>query len=180
MNSNYTVSDCRRCPKLVENRSQIVDGVGPMDADIVLIGEAPGANEDEKGEPFIGKSGDILDEMLSEAGLERDDIRITNSVRCRPPDNRDPTEEECSNCSSYLVEEIQLIEPAHIIAMGATALETLTGADSISVLSDLGNSYDIQYEDIDTPVIACPHPAALIYRPEYKDDIISLFETLSG
>lgn len=176
---DFTVTDCHKCQDLVSNRSQIVDGVGPMDADIVLVGEAPGENEDENGEPFVGRSGQILNDMLEESGINREDIRITNAVRCRPPDNRDPTEQECSNCSVHLSNELDLIDPDYVIALGATAFDSLTGVDDISVLSDLGDKKPCQFEGIESDIIACPHPAALIYRPSYKDDVINLFESLS-
>lgn len=176
---NFTVEDCTKCPALVENRSRIVDGVGPMDADIVFVGEAPGENEDKNGEPFVGKSGTILDDMLKEAGISRGEVRITNAVRCRPPDNRDPTEEECRNCSGYLAKELDLIDPKYVIALGATSFESLTGVEDISVLSDLGSSYSCQFDEVNVDIIACPHPAALIYRPSYEDDVIELFKSFS-
>lgn len=176
---SFTVDDCTKCPALVENRSRIVDGVGPMDAEVVFVGEAPGENEDENGEPFIGRSGQILNDMLDQAGISRENVRITNAVRCRPPDNRDPTETECSNCSGYLQTELDLIEPDHVVALGSTAFESLTGRDDISVLSDLGNSHSCIFDEIDLDIIACPHPAALIYRPSYKDNVIDLFDSFS-
>lgn len=175
---SYTVDECERCPALVENRSRIVDGTGPMDADIVFVGEAPGENEDENGEPFVGRSGQILNDMLESAGISRNDVRITNAVRCRPPENRDPTESECANCSGYLAEELSLIDPDHVIALGSTAFESLTGKNDISVLSDLGTSHSCMFENIDVDITACPHPAALIYRPSYKDEVIELFKSL--
>lgn len=177
--NEFSVDSCTECSTLVENRSQIVNGSGPMDADIVLVGEAPGENEDLEGEPFIGRSGQILSELLDDAGLDRDSIRITNAVRCRPPDNRDPTDTERNNCSVHLVNELKAINPDHIIALGATAIESLTGNGDISVLKNLGEEYPTRYEDITSSVITCPHPAALIYRPSYKDDVIDLFRRLT-
>src|SRR6056297_1290418 len=109
--SATAVTGCERCPALVESRSRIVNGVGPTDADLLFVGEAPGANEDEQGEPFVGRSGDVLDETLREAGLDRGDVRITNCVRCRPPDNRDPRKEELANCRGYLETEIDRVDP---------------------------------------------------------------------
>ncbi|MFB6189807.1 MAG: uracil-DNA glycosylase family protein, partial [Halapricum sp.] len=104
MDEQLCVTDCERCPELVASRSRIVNGVGPTDADLVFVGEAPGAQEDEQGEPFVGRSGDVLDDALRDAGLSRADVRITNCVRCRPPDNRDPKREELDNCRGYLEE----------------------------------------------------------------------------
>lgn len=174
----YEVTDCTKCPALVDNRNQIVNGIGDMDADIVFVGEAPGENEDIEGEPFVGRSGQKLTDMLNEAGLERSDVRITNTVRCRPPENRDPTDSECSNCRGYLLEEIRAVDPDYVIGLGATAVESLTGLDDseISVLSNLGESHPLKEEDMDVPVVVCPHPAALIYRPSYRENVVELFE----
>ena len=91
LDDDLRVKECERCPALVDSRSRIVNGAGPTDADLVFVGEAPGANEDDQGEPFVGRSGTVLDDALRDAGLARSDVRITNCVKCRPPDNRDPT-----------------------------------------------------------------------------------------
>ena len=109
--NGLTVTECQRCEALCESRSQIVNGVGPADAKLLFVGEAPGANEDERGEPFVGRSGDVLDETLHDVGLDRDDVRITNCVRCRPPENRDPHGQELANCRRYLETEIERVDP---------------------------------------------------------------------
>lgn len=183
---NTDVVSCSKCPDLVENRSRIVNGVGPVDADIVLVGEAPGENEDKTGEPFVGKSGSILNSLLEDANLNREDIRITNTVRCRPPDNRDPTNSECDNCSGYLINELTIVNPTYIVGLGSTAVRTLTGIDDISVLAEAGNSYPLDSDRFSLPedhmlpeVSVCPHPAGLIYRPSYKENVRELFKTFS-
>ena len=120
-----TVTECERCEALCESRSQIVNGVGPAEADLLFVGEAPGANEDEQGEPFVGRSGDVLDETLREVGLDRSDVRITNCVRCRPPDNRDPHKEELANCRGYLESEIARVDPELVVTLGKVPGEHL-------------------------------------------------------
>ncbi len=103
----------------------IVNGVGPADADLLFVGEAPGANEDEQGEPFVGRSGDVLDAGLRDAGLDRGDVRITNCVRCRPPDNRDPRNGELANCRDYLETEIDRVDPEVVVTLGKVPAEHL-------------------------------------------------------
>src|SRR6056297_1460256 len=112
------VTACERCPALVESRSRIVNGVGPDDAALLFVGEAPGAQEDEQGEPFVGRSGSVLDDALRDNGLSRADVRITNCVRCRPPENRDPRTEELANCRGYLEAEIERIDPDVVVTLG--------------------------------------------------------------
>ncbi|MCL7417996.1 MAG: uracil-DNA glycosylase, partial [Halalkalicoccus sp.] len=112
------VTACERCPALVESRSRIVNGVGPEDADLLIVGEAPGEQEDREGEPFVGRSGTQLDEKLREHGIAREDVRITNCVRCRPPENRDPTKGELENCRGYLEREVELVDPELVMTVG--------------------------------------------------------------
>ena len=156
------VDDCERCPALVESRSRIVNGVGPADADLVFVGEAPGADEDAHGEPFVGRSGDVLDEALRDAGLERSDVRITNCVRCRPPDNRDPTGEELGNCRGYLERELAAIDPAAVVAMGKVPAEHLLGR-SVAVTKEAGAVETVRVEGAPLSVLVCVHPAATLY-----------------
>jgi Uracil-DNA glycosylase len=111
MDDGLEISQCEQCPALVESRSQIVNGVGPTDPDLVFVGEGPGETEDQRGEPFVGRSGDVLNEALQAVELGREDVRITNCVRCRPPDNRDPSAGELSNCSGYLETELDRLGP---------------------------------------------------------------------
>jgi DNA polymerase len=155
------VTACERCPALVESRSRIVNGVGPTDADLVLVGEAPGADEDEGGEPFVGRSGTVLDEALSAAGLARADVRITNCVRCRPPENRDPRAEELGHCRGYLERELAVVDPELVVALGKVPAEHLLDA-SLSVTRAAG---EIREAALDEPrsVLVCVHPAATLY-----------------
>jgi len=122
-------TDCTKCDELCGNRTQIVNGDGPVDASILIVGEAPGANEDARGKPFVGQSGDVLTDALLRNGINRRDVRITNTVRCKPPDNRDPTVEERENCFPYLLDEIAAVDPVVIVPVGKIPIEvaTITG-----------------------------------------------------
>jgi DNA polymerase len=156
------VEGCERCPELVESRSRIVNGAGPADADLLFVGEAPGASEDEQGEPFVGRSGDVLEDALRDAGLDRTDIRITNCVRCRPPDNRDPRTEELSNCRGYLETEIDRVDPAVIVTLGKVPSEHLLERD-VAVTSEASELFDQSIGGSPRRVLVSVHPAATLY-----------------
>jgi uracil-DNA glycosylase family 4 len=164
---NCEVTACERCPELVESRSRIVNGVGPADADLLLVGEAPGRQEDDGGEPFVGRSGTVLDEGLQKAGLARGDVRITNCVRCRPPDNRDPTATERDNCRGYLHREVAAVDPALVVALGKVPAEHLLDRD-VAVTSEVG---DVTEAGLDErrPVLICVHPAATLYDRSQRE-----------
>lgn len=168
MDDKTCVEDCTKCPNLVESRSRIVNGVGPLDADIVLVGEAPGENEDKNGEPFVGRSGKVLDEALEDRGLSRDDVRITNTVRCRPPENRDPHKSEISNCSQYLIDEIAEIEPDVVLTLGRVPTQALL-EDDATVTKISGEKRSRLFSGIQLTVVPGMHPAATLYDPSYKD-----------
>ena len=156
------VTECTRCPKLVESRSRIVNGTGPEDADVLFVGEGPGAQEDEQGEPFVGRSGSVLDEQLRTVGLDRDTVRITNCVRCRPPENRDPTTEELENCRGYLETEIDRLEPDVLVTLGQVPTEHLLGR-SVSVTKEAGSVEEVRIEGTPRRLLICVHPAATLY-----------------
>jgi DNA polymerase len=156
------VIECQRCPALVESRSRIVNGVGPEDADLLFVGEGPGATEDEEGEPFVGRSGSVLDDALRERGLDRRDVRITNCVRCRPPENRDPTAEELDNCRGYLEREIELVDPELVVTLGKVPSEHLLGR-SVAVTKESGTTHDADLGGVRRRVLVCLHPAATLY-----------------
>ncbi|MFB6172072.1 MAG: uracil-DNA glycosylase family protein [Haloarculaceae archaeon] len=162
------VTACERCAALVESRSRIVDGVGPADADLLFVGEAPGASEDEQGEPFVGRSGSVLDDALRDRGLSRADVRITNCVRCRPPENRDPTAEELANCREYLDREIELVDPELVVTLGKVPSEHLLGR-SVSVTAEAGDTYDVDLGGARRRVLVCVHPAATLYDRSQED-----------
>lgn len=118
---------CTRCPQLAATRTQVVFGAGNADADIMFIGEAPGEKEDEQGVPFVGAAGKLLSQLLEEVGLSRDDVFIANTLKCRPPQNRDPAPVELENCQEYLWRQIELIEPRVICTLGNFATKLLRG-----------------------------------------------------
>lgn len=162
------VTDCERCPALVESRSRIVNGTGPEDASILFLGEGPGANEDEQGEPFVGRSGTVLDDALRDVGLARADVRITNCVRCRPPENRDPTKEELANCRGYLEHEIDLVDPDIIVTLGKVPSQHLLDR-SVAVTKETGSVSDARLGESSRRVLVCLHPAATLYDRSQKE-----------
>lgn len=171
LDADLRVGSCERCPALVESRSRIVEGVGPTDADLLLVGEGPGANEDEQGEPFVGRSGDVLDEALRDAGLARADVRITNCVRCRPPDNRDPTSEELANCRGHLEAEIAGIDPELIVTLGKVPSEHLLDR-SVGITSESGDVVDARIGGTSRRVLLSVHPAATLYDRSQRDGFL--------
>jgi DNA polymerase len=118
---------CTRCPELASTRTQVVFGSGNADADLMFVGEAPGAREDEQGIPFVGAAGKLLGELLAEVGLTRADVFVANVLKCRPPGNRDPLPAEIENCSDYLMRQVELIEPRVICTLGNFATKLLRG-----------------------------------------------------
>lgn len=151
------VSKCERCPELVATRTQTVFGVGPMNPEIVFVGEAPGADEDRQGEPFVGDAGKMLNRIIEAMGLKREEIFICNILRCRPPGNRNPKPDEAANCREYLDQTIATLQPKIICCWGGIAaknlLQTSTGITALR-----GQFYD--YQGI--PVICTFHPANLL------------------
>lgn len=167
------IINCVLCD-LSKSRLNAVPGNGSTNDKIILIGEAPGKNEDEKGVPFIGSAGKILDKALTESGLKRDDVYITNIVKCRPPNNRVPTDIEIHTCTNaYLKNEIRLISPKIIGILGATALKSLLGLEHMNkyrgkVIKVSSHKYFITY-----------HPAATIYNVKLKQIFFEDIKKLS-
>jgi DNA polymerase len=166
---------CERCPDLVDCRSRIVNGVGPADADLLFVGEAPGQHEDEGGEPFVGRSGDVLDDGLRDAGLDRGDVRITNCVRCRPPDNRDPTDSELANCREYVESEIDRVDPEVVVTLGKVPAEHLLERD-VAVTGEAGDVVEAEIGGERRRVLVCVHPAAPLYDPSQRETFASTLE----
>jgi len=158
------VSACRRCP-LCETRTQTVFGVGAENADWMLIGEAPGSEEDRRGEPFVGRAGQLLDRMLKAIGFAREEVYIANVVKCRPPDNRNPAPEEVLQCDNYLRRQIELIRPQIIIALGGVAMSALLN-EQTPVGKMRGRVHTLPGADI--PVVVTYHPAYLLRAPTQK------------
>ena len=159
----FAVSSCTRCAALVESRSRIVNGSGPATADVLLVGEGPGQTEDAEGEPFVGRSGAILDEALERVGLARSAIRITNCVRCRPPDNRDPTRGELEACRDHLEAEIDAVDPAVVVTLGKVPSEHLLERE-VAVTAAAGSLESIIVNGSERPVVVSVHPAASLYN----------------
>lgn len=178
----YVVETCERCPALVESRSRIVNGVGPLDAALLFVGEGPGEQEDAEGEPFVGRSGTILNEVLRDFGLARSDVRITNCVKCRPPGNRDPTGEELANCRDYLEAEIAAVDPTVVVALGKVPAEHLLGR-SVAVTTEAGRVERVPLAGSDRDVLVCVHPAASLYDPSQRETFeraIATAATMAG
>lgn len=158
------VAVCQQC-SLHESRTQTVFGVGNPDADWLVIGEAPGAEEDRQGEPFVGRAGRLLNSMLLAIGLPREQVFIANILKCRPPNNRDPKPEEVIACESYLRQQIDLIKPKIILAVGRIAAQNLLKLET-PIGKMRGQRY--QYPDSELPVIVTYHPAYLLRSPREK------------
>ena len=156
------VGGCQRC-NLHQTRTQTVFGVGSHRARWVFIGEAPGADEDRQGEPFVGRAGQLLNAMLFALGLAREEVYIANVLKCRPPENRDPRPEEVEQCEPYLIRQIELIQPAIIVALGRHAVHSLLKTDMA-----LGKLRGSRYDYHGTPLIATYHPAYLLRSPGEK------------
>lgn len=158
------VRDCRRCA-LHEGRTQAVFGSGPHAAEWMVVGEAPGEEEDRQGAPFVGPSGQLLTAMLAAIGLARDRVFIANVVKCRPPGNRDPKPEEVAACLDHLGRQVALLRPRMILAFGRVAAQGLLGTDA-TVGSLRGAVH--RYGALNTPVVVTYHPAYLLRSPGEK------------
>ncbi|MFB5610766.1 MAG: uracil-DNA glycosylase [Nitrosopumilaceae archaeon] len=165
------VTVCKKC-ELCKTRTNAVPGKGSKNAELLFIGEAPGRSEDKKGEPFVGAAGKKLSVALEHAGLSRDDVYITNVVKCRPPNNRVPFESEEKACEGFLQSEISLIKPKIICIMGNTAYHSLLGGDSITK-----NRGKIIQKDGRTYFLTV-HPAAAIYNQSLLDTLKKDMKTL--
>ena len=159
------IGDCTRCRLHKQGRKQIVFGVGNPTADLMFIGEAPGADEDLQGEPFVGRAGQLLNNMIKAMGLEREQVYIANIIKCRPPGNRTPERDECETCSPFLMRQIEVIKPRAIVALGAVAAKTLLAINA--PMSDLrGRWYDFR----GTKLAVTYHPAFLLRDPRQKKE----------
>ena len=158
------IGDCTRCP-LHERRSNLVFGVGNPNARLMFIGEAPGAEEDRKGEPFVGKAGQLLTKMIHAMTLRREDVYIANVVKCRPPGNRDPKPDEIATCRGYLDKQIDAVAPELIVCLGRVAPSALLGRD-VRITKERGTWHE--YRGV--PVLLTLHPAYLLREPTAKRD----------
>src|SRR5215510_15294355 len=158
------IGDCTRC-RLHKGRKNIVFGVGNVNADIMFVGEGPGADEDEQGEPFVGRAGQLLNNMISAMGLKRGDVYIANVVKCRPPGNRTPEKDECDTCGPFLLRQIEVIRPKVIVALGAVAAKYLLAIND-SMANLRGRWYDLK----GSKLAVTYHPAYLLRDPRQKKE----------
>jgi len=161
------------CPDLAETATNLVMGDGNTNANIVFIGEAPGKNEDEQGLPFVGAAGKFLNEMLAAAGMDRSDVYITNIVKYRPPDNRDPLPEEKKAFWPYLLKQLQVIEPKVVITLGRHSMEYFLPDMKISQIH--GQPKRIQFGDHKLVIVPLYHPAAALYNGSMRQTLIDDF-----
>ena len=171
-------STCTRCPQLAATRQSVVFGSGNADADLMFVGEAPGAREDEQGLPFVGQAGRLLDRLLEEIGLQRADVFIVNTLKCRPPGNRDPLPQEIDNCQDYLFRQLELIEPKVVCSLGNFATKLLRG-DPATGITRLHGREEIRTIGPRTlrlyPIF---HPAAALYTPAMLETLRTDFARL--
>ena len=156
------IGDCRRC-RLAEGRTRLVFGEGNPDARLMFIGEAPGAEEDRQGRPFVGKAGELLNRLIEKMGLGRGDVYIANTVKCRPPNNRKPMEDEIKTCKPFLDKQIEIIGPKVIMTLGDVATKALLG-DVGSISKVRGKTY--RYKGL--PLVPTFHPSYLLRNPKSK------------
>jgi len=158
------ICECQACP-LGKTRNKFVYGVGNPNAGIMFIGEAPGADEDRLGEPFVGRAGQLLDKILAAMKFTRNDVYIANILKCRPPGNRDPLPDEMARCFAYLREQVRLIRPMIICALGRVAAQAL-----LSTTTPLGRLRGTWHSYEGVPMLVSYHPAALLRFQKYKKD----------
>lgn len=163
---NKNICNCKKCP-LEKTRTNFVFGVGNPNADIVVVGEAPGGEEDKQGKPFVGRAGQLLTDILKAINFMREEIYICNILKCRPPENRNPLPEEIFHCEPYLFRQLELIKPKFILAVGAFAGQTLTKTkEPLGKLR--GKFFDFHVGEIKAKLMVTYHPAALLRNPNWK------------
>jgi uracil-DNA glycosylase len=162
------VKTCRAC-KLSENRKNSVPGEGPASAEVMFIGEGPGFHENEQGKPFVGQAGHLLDQLIEAAGLQRENVYITNVVKCRPPQNRDPEPDELAMCSCFLDRQIEAIKPKVIVTLGRFSMAQFIENGKIGTIHGRAHSVEDQL------VVTMYHPAAALHQPALKDTLMADF-----
>lgn len=165
------IRSCQGCP-LARTRTMAVPGEGPLNADVLLIGEAPGANEDKQGRPFVGQAGQFLSELLGAAGLGREDVYICNVLKCRPPSNRDPLPDEIAQCREYLDEQIEIVNPLVIVTLGRFSMGRYFPQQSISRIHGSVKVIDGRY------YVPMFHPAAALHQQSLRETILQDFRQL--
>ncbi|MEM0463304.1 type-4 uracil-DNA glycosylase [Pyrobaculum sp.] len=176
------IKNCTRCP-LHKTRRNAVPGEGDIKLGIMIVGEAPGASEDEAGRPFVGAAGQLLTKTLAEVGIQRGDVYITNVVKCRPPGNRPPAREEVEACLPYLLKQISILKPKRVVALGAVSAKTLLGlvGKDVEKVSDVrGKCYPGKIAGVQLEICVTYHPAAVLRNPrlgeDFRRDIATFFK----
>lgn len=163
---NKNICECKKCP-LAKTRTNFVFGTGNPNSDVVVVGEAPGRDEDAQGKPFVGRAGQLLTDILKAINFTRDEVFICNILKCRPPENRNPLPEEIFHCEPYLMKQLELIKPRLILAVGTFAGQTLL--KSKEPLGKLrGRFFDFNIGEIKAKLLVTYHPAALLRNPHWK------------
>ena len=157
--------DCTRCKLHKQGRKQIVFGVGNPRAELMFIGEGPGADEDQQGEPFVGRAGQLLNKMIEAMGIKREDVYIANVVKCRPPGNRTPERDECETCMPFLMRQVETINPKVIVALGAVAAKNL-----LQMNASMGEMRSRSYDFRGAKLFVTYHPAYLLRDPRQKSE----------
>jgi DNA polymerase len=160
------VAGCTRCAGLASTRTQTVFGVGPLGAELCFVGEAPGADEDRIGEPFVGAAGQLLDRIITACGMTRSEVFICNVLRCRPPGNRRPEPVEAQNCREWLDRTLELVKPKFLCALGGSVTKYMLGIET-GITRIRGRWFDYR----GTPVLATFHPSYLLRNPEAKREV---------
>jgi uracil-DNA glycosylase len=171
---------CTRCPQLASTRQSVVFGAGNAGADLMFIGEAPGANEDRQGLPFVGQAGRLLDTLLSEIGLTRGDVFVTNVLRCRPPGNRDPLPQEIENCQDYLFRSLELIAPRVVCTLGNFATKLLRSDPGTGITRLHGREEIRTLGPRTVRLYPLYHPAAALYTPSMLEILRTDFHRIPG
>lgn len=174
------ILSCTKC-ELYKTKTNYVPGVGNESASIVFVGEAPGKDEDLKGEPFVGAAGKLLTELLLKIGLRREDVYICNVLKCRPPNNRDPTPDEIDKCGGYLKRQLDTIKPDIIVCLGrfsARFIFELFGLQFTSISKVKGRIFTSEKWDKKVKIIPIYHPAAVLYRPQLKEEYEQQFKKI--
>jgi uracil-DNA glycosylase family 4 len=170
-------SACVRCQELAATRKNVVFGAGNADADLMFVGEAPGASEDEQGLPFVGRAGKLLETLLGEIGLQRNDVFICNTLKCRPPGNRDPLPVEIENCHEYLYRQVELIQPRVICSLGNFATKLLRD-DPTGITRLHGRPEELTLGARTVRLYPIFHPAAALYTPSMLETLREDFSRL--
>ncbi len=174
------ILNCKKCD-LYKTKTNYVPGSGNEKAEVVFVGEAPGKEEDLKGEPFVGAAGKLLNEMLSKIGLRREDVFICNVLKCRPPNNRDPTPEEVEACGDYLVRQLNVIKPKIVVCLGrfaASFIFDLFGIEFTSISRVKGKVFEAEMWGRKVKVVPIYHPAAILYRPQLREEYEQQFKKI--